>query len=64
MATSSMTPFATDAFAPLVSQAEIDWLLNPELIERRAKLRPIPCPEAVELDDEESWSTWNELAAQ
>ncbi|WP_342618376.1 hypothetical protein [Rhodoferax sp. GW822-FHT02A01] len=64
MANQSMFDYTQDASAPLLSQAEIEMLLNPELIERRRHLRRIPCPEAIELDDEASWSTWNELAAQ
>jgi hypothetical protein len=50
--------------APLLQAAELDMLLNVDLIERRRSIRSIPCPEAIELDDEASWSTWNELMGQ
>ncbi|WP_158558888.1 hypothetical protein [Rhodoferax lacus] len=46
---------------PLLERAEIDMLLDADLIERRNFVRLIPCPEAIERDDDESWSTWNEL---
>ncbi len=48
----------------LQETADIALEINFDLIERRRSVRPIPCPEAVERDDEESWSTWNELMAQ
>lgn len=64
MAKQSMFNDTKDVAAPLLSQAEIEMLLNPELIERRRFLRRIPCPDAVELDDEATWSAWNELSAQ
>jgi hypothetical protein len=37
---------------------------NPDLLERRKSIRPIPCPEATEHNDAESWSTWNALMAE
>ena len=49
---------------PLLQPAEIEMLLNTDLIERRRSVRTIPCPDAIECDDEESWSAWNELMAQ
>jgi len=64
MANQSMFDGTKGASTPLLSQAEVEMLLNPELIERRRFLRRIPCPEAVELDDEATWSTWNELSSQ
>jgi hypothetical protein len=38
--------------------------IDSELIERRRRVRTIPVPEAVERNDEESWSTWSELSAE
>jgi hypothetical protein len=49
---------------PLLTASDIEAQLAAELIERRRSVRTIPCPEAIERDDEESWSTWNELMAQ
>jgi hypothetical protein len=43
--------------------ADLELEINFDLIERRRSIRPIPCPEAVEHNDEESWSTWSELMA-
>lgn len=43
--------------------ADIELEINFDLIERRRSIRPIPCPEAIEQNDEESWSTWSELMA-
>jgi hypothetical protein len=42
-------------------RADIELQINLDLVERRKSVRPIPAPEAIECDDEESWSTWNEL---
>jgi hypothetical protein len=43
---------------------DIELEINFELIERRRSVRAIPCPEAVERNDEESWSTWHDLMAE
>ena len=50
--------------APSLDSADLDLDINFDLIERRRTVRLIPCPEAIERNDEESWSTWNELMAQ
>jgi hypothetical protein len=50
--------------AALEVQIDFEVEINPDLIERRKSLRPIPVPEAIERNDEESWSTWSELTAQ
>lgn len=50
--------------AVAVEFVDIDVAINPDLVERRKSVRPIPVAEAVERDDEESWSTWMELTAQ
>lgn len=47
-----------------VDLVDIEVAINFDLIERRKSVRPIPVAEAVERDDEESWSTWMELTAQ
>jgi hypothetical protein len=52
------------ANAPLLQAAEVEMHVDIDLIERRRTIRPLPCPEAVELNDEASWSTWNELMGQ
>jgi hypothetical protein len=35
-----------------------------QLIERRKAIRLLPCPVAIERDDDETWSQWDELMAQ
>jgi hypothetical protein len=52
---------STDAKPPTPQPAKLEVLMNTDLLERRRTIRPIPCPEAIELNDEESWSAWNEL---
>lgn len=49
---------------PSLESADLELDINFELIERRRTVRLIPCPEATEHNDEESWSTWNELMAK
>ena len=49
---------------PAAETADIELDINFELIERRRTVRSIPCPEAIECNDEESWSTWNELMSR
>lgn len=46
-----------------VEVVDIELVINLDLIERRKSVRPIPAPEAIESNDEETWSTWSELAA-
>jgi hypothetical protein len=48
---------------PTVEVVDIELVLNLDLIERRKFVRPIPAAEAIEHNDEETWSTWSELAA-
>lgn len=49
---------------PSLESADLELDINFDLIERRRSVRLIPCPEAIECNDEESWSTWTELMAQ
>jgi len=50
-------------FKPLQhATVDIEIEVNPELIERRRFIRTIPCPEAVEHNDEETWSDWVTLS--
>jgi hypothetical protein len=48
--------------APVLA-VDLELVVNLDLIERRKSVRPIPAPEAIEHNDEETWSTWSELAA-
>ena len=48
----------------VVPSGSVDLAIDPDLIERRRFVRPIPAPEAIERNDDESWSNWNELCAQ
>jgi hypothetical protein len=47
---------------PRLEKVDIELELNIELIERRRHVRTIPCPEAQERNDEESWSDWVTLS--
>lgn len=53
----------THSAAP-VEPVDFEVEINPDLIERRKSVRAIPVPEAIERNDEESWSTWSELTAR
>jgi hypothetical protein len=57
-------PTANAATVALVERADLELNINTDLVERRRFGRAIPTPEAIEHDDEETWSTWNELATQ
>lgn len=56
-------PKAKQAPPAPVECVAIETLVNLDLIERRKSVRPIPAPEAIEHNDEATWSTWSELAA-
>lgn len=49
---------------PSLESTDLDLDINFDLIERRRTVRLIPCPEAIERNDEESWSTWTQLMEQ
>jgi hypothetical protein len=45
-----------------LEKVDIELEVNVELIERRQYVRTIPCPDALERNDEESWSDWVTLS--
>ena len=54
------------AEVPALLRADVDLPEEDDfgLLERRRATRLLPCPDAVECDDEASWSQWNELMMQ
>jgi hypothetical protein len=43
------------------TRSDIDLEIDLELFERRSSIRRIPCPDAVERDDEAVWTDWDLL---
>jgi hypothetical protein len=44
-----------------LSRSDIDLEIDLEMFERRSSIRRIPCPEAVERNDEAVWTDWDQL---
>jgi len=44
-------------------RSDIDLEIDLEMFERRRYIRRIPCPDAVERNDEEAWTDWDQLSA-
>ena len=47
--------------SPHQVRPDIDLEIDLELFERRRYIRRIPCPDAVERDDEQAWTDWDQL---
>jgi hypothetical protein len=43
------------------TRSDIDLEIDLELFERRNSIRRIPCPDAIERDDEAIWTDWDLL---
>jgi hypothetical protein len=57
----SQNAAATDG--PPHVRSDIDLEIDLEMFERRRYIRRIPCPDAVERNDEEAWTDWDQLSA-
>jgi hypothetical protein len=44
-------------------RSDIDLEIDLEMFERRRYIRRIPCPDAVERNDEEAWTDWDQLSS-
>lgn len=58
----SSMAYLTSSKTPVHTQVDIELDVDIEMVERRSSIRTIPCPEAVERDDEASWSDWVTLS--
>lgn len=52
---------AVAADRPQHKRPDIDLEIDLEMFERRRYVRRIPCPDAVERNDEEAWTDWDQL---
>ena len=46
---------------PQTTRSDIDLEIDLEMFERRNSIRRIPCPDAIERNDEEVWTDWDQL---
>jgi hypothetical protein len=49
------------ANGPPQGRSDIDLEIDLEMFERRRYIRRIPCPDAVERNDEQAWTDWDQL---
>jgi hypothetical protein len=48
--------------ATTLPHSDIDRKIDQEMSERRRYIRSIPCPHAIESNDPEVWTDWDQLS--